>query len=754
MRRLFASTGLSTVVLAGLIGLGSAGQAAAQSVAAAGNAPSDTGQTLGEVVVTAQKRAENLQSVPQAVTAVSGTALRAQGIVEFADLSKVAPSLLVRPAENPANASVSMRGVGTFAFSIAVEPSVAVQIDDVPVGFQARAFTGLTDIQRIEVLRGPQSTLYGKSASAGLINIVTPDATPEFSGRLNAMITGDGERQVDGAVSGPITDTLGFRLSADYDHYDGNVKNLYDGQMVNGRDVKSLYGKLVWSPTNRFKATLGIDYIDGGQTIGRPFVRLAPNANLRGNPAQPPSVWAPGVVAGPDNMDISNNYTSGTNYDGLTESLRMSYDMDWATLMSITAHEFFYLKDRLDQDEGSIAVPDNRQFGKFSSEQWSQELRLVSPSNQPLRYTLGLFYASIDSKRDFTRGPYFAQARWGATAGSQQEAAFGQLDWEFLPGSTATAGVRVGHEDVDYTFNDILGKANYAGSAGDTYATYKLALEHKFTRDIMTYLSYATGYKGEAYDLSTGFNMNRELAGPVLPETSGSWELGARTQWFERRLTLNVTLFDALYRNFQAQGIETLPDGTVNYRLANVGRLHTRGVELDSAVLVGDHLRLGLSGAYVDAQISSYPNAQCYPLQTAAQGCVGSPAHQNLGGETAPQAPKWKLSASFDYHRPIGETRLEGVVQGLYSYQSKINYSLSQDPQTVQPGYGILNLSAGFRDPVRHYELMAFVNNVTDQHYYAFMYNSTGNYGNQLATQALPPRDFYRYSGVRFAYSF
>ncbi|MDB5460076.1 MAG: TonB-dependent receptor [Caulobacteraceae bacterium] len=749
MRRLLATTGLSTLFASLMVAGGAQAQTESQAAP-----PAAAPISIGEVVVTAQKRAENLQNVPQAVQAVSGAQLRASGVMEFADLTKVAPSLVIRPAENPVNASVSMRGIGTFAFSIGVEPSVAVQVDDVPVSFQPMAFADLADIERIEVLRGPQSTLYGKSASAGLINVVTPAPTSTYTGRINAMATGDGEGEVGGVVSGPINDTLGFRLSADYDNFRGNVKNLYNGDWVNGRVQSSIYGKLVWKPTSRFQATVGLNYIDGRQTIGRPFIALAPNANLRGNPAQPPSVWAPGVTAGLANTDVSNNVTSGTNYDGITESLRMSYDLDWATLMSITSHDSYFLKDRLDQDEGSVAAPDNRQFGEFTSSQWTQELRLVSPSDKPLRYTAGFFYAGVDYSRDFTRGPAFSLARWYGTAGSQQGAGFGQVDWEFVPGTTATAGVRYQHERVNYTFLDIQnGNAFFSGNANDNFATYKASLEHKFTRDIMGYASYATGHKGQTYDLSTGFNTNRALAGPVLPETSGSWEVGARTQFFEHRLTVNLTAFDAIYRNFQAQGIETLADGTVNYRLTNVGRIHTRGVELDSSGRL-DNLQLGFSAAYLDAVIDSFPLAQCYPLQTAAQGCTGNPSRQSLTGRTPPQAPKWKLSANFDYHHGLGSLPFDGVVQGLYTYQSEVNYSLNQDPQTIQRAYGILNLSAGIRDPIRHYEIMAFVNNLTDQHYYSNLYNSTGNYSNALATQALPPRDFGRYAGVRASYSF
>ncbi len=260
MKGLFATTSLSTLLFAGLLTL-SAG--AAQAADAEEN-------RIEEVIVTAQKRAENIQDVPQAVQVVSERQLTAQGVREFTDLTKLSPSLVVRPAEQPVNSSVSIRGVGTFAFSIGVEPSVAIQVDDVPVAFQARAFADLTDIERIEILRGPQSTLYGKSASAGLINIVTPGPTPVFSGKAYALVTTDEEYNASGSLAGPIGDQLGFRISGNYDNFKGNARNVFSDKKASGREVGSLHGKLVWTPTDRFTATLGANYVDGSTTVGGP----------------------------------------------------------------------------------------------------------------------------------------------------------------------------------------------------------------------------------------------------------------------------------------------------------------------------------------------------------------------------------------------------------------------------------------------------------------------------------------------------
>ena len=746
MRGLFSNTSLSTCLLAGMIAAVAGGAKAAEAAS--------EGARVDEVIVTAEKRAENVQDVPAAVEVVSAAQLTAQGVREFTDLTKIAPSLVVRPAEQPVNSSVSIRGVGTFAFSIGVEPSVAIQVDDVPIAFQARAFADLTDIERIEVLRGPQSTLYGKSASAGLINIYTPGPTRTLSGRINALVTTDEEYNVAGSVAGPINDQLGFRVSGDYDKFEGNAHNVFNGKKASGREVGSVHGKLAWTPTSTFTATLGANYVDGSTTVGRPFIALSPTATLRGNPALPPSVYEAGITVGPDNTDFANNYNARTDYLDRAGSLKLDWDLGWAALVAITGYDRYKVQDALDVDETAVSTPDNRQGGEFKSTQVTQEVRLVSRSDQPLRYAVGAFYADVDYSRRFTRGPFFSQADWFATSGSKQYAGFGQADWEFVPGTTLTGGLRYQDEKINYSFNDILNKAFFSGGAEEHFWTYHAALNHKFTNNIMAYVSYSTGHKGQTFDLTTGFNLNRQLAGPVRPETSKSWEIGTRTQFLEHRLTLNLTAFHTEYENFQAQGIETLPDGTQNFRLTNVGKLRTQGIELDSAARLNEDWRLGFGAAYLDATITSFPLAQCYPLQTAANGCVGSPARQNLAGARPGQAPEWKLSVDVDYAHQLAGSAFQLVAQGGYSYQSQVNYSLNQDPQTIQKAYGILNLSAGIRNTRRHYEVMAFVNNVTDQHYYANIYDSAGTYNNQLATQVLLPRDFKRYAGVRFGLTF
>ena len=756
MTRVFAQLLIGTA-----LGSGPTTAALAQTAPAATPAATSDANTMAEIVVTAQKRTQNVQDVPLAVQVVGSTQLQAAGVRDFNDLTRVAPSLIVRPAENPVNASISMRGVGTFAFAIGVEPSVAVVLDDVPVTFQARAFADLSNIERIEVLRGPQSSLYGKAASAGLISIITPAPSKSFTASMSTFGTTDSEYGATAAISGPLTPTIGFRSNLNYDNFKGNIHDLATGHKINGRRNFSTRNKLAWDPSPDINVWVGIDYINGKTTTGRPFIALDPAATLNGIAAYTPAVFAPGVTPGPNNRDVVNNYVTGTKYHDFDQSLHISWDLGGPTFLSITSHDKFHMDDTLDQDESAIVARDNRQTGQFNSTQFSQEFRLVSPGHDRFRYTLGLFYTDLKANRPFVRGPFTAIAHWYAEQENKLSAGFGQLEFDILPKTTLIAGGRYSHEKVSYLFHDFTStdpNNPFTGSDGDSYANYKLGVQQHLDDNVMLFATYATGHKGETYDLTTGFNRNRQLAGAIKPETSKDWEAGARTEWLDRRLTLNVTAFSTKYRDYQAQGIEILPDGTTNYRLANVGALRTRGVEMELGARPTNALSLGASLTYDDAKITNFPAAQCFPGQTVAQGCIaaagGIPAHQNLAGFRPPQAPQWKGSANFDWTPSLGNLPFEGLVQGAWSYQSKVNYLLSQDPRTVQPGYGILNLTVGIRQPDKHYEVALFVNNMFDKQYYVNFADSFSNYGSHIATQAYLPRDFRRYAGIRASVTF
>jgi len=724
---------------------------AGQAMAADAPAKGDN----GEIIVTAQKRSENVQNVPLAVTVLGQSQLQAAGVRQFQDLGAVSPSLTIRPAEHPVNANVSLRGVGTFAFGIGVEPSVAVLVDEVPLAFQARAFTDLPDVERIEVLRGPQSTLYGKAASAGLINIITRNPTNSLKIRANANVTSDQEYGASVSVSGPISPTVGYIVSGAYSKWQGNVNNLYNGQKLNGRESGNLRAKLRWEPSADAKLTLSLNYMNGNTNIGRPIIDQASGALFRNTAGQTIGVVLPGVNVGASNQDVSINYTTRTKYQGGGGNLRGEFTLGEHTLVSITSYDKFRLDDFFDSDETSsnVTALTNIQTGSFKSSLFTQELRLLSPGDKPFRYTLGAYYADVEFERPFYRGPAFSLANWNATSKSSQLAAFVQADWHFLPKATLTGGGRVQNEKVAYTFLDIQnGNAQFAGNAQDTAATWRASLRYEFTPAVNVFATYSTGYKGQTYDLTTGFNATRALAGPIKPETSRDIEFGVRSQLFDRKVTLNLTYFDTTYTNLQAQTIETI-GAVTNFRLTNVGKLGTKGLEIDAGFRPNSDFNFNSSFAILDAQYLDYPVAQCFPTQTVAQGCVaGTPASQNLTGTRAVQAPQFKASVGVEYAPQIRDG-LRGVAQVNLTHQSSVYY-VARDPQTFQGAYSIVNGALGVRADNRSWEVSAFVNNLFDKQYYPSLINSNASWGGLTTTQAVLPRDFRRYAGVRASVNF
>lgn len=730
---------------------------AAGTAEAVGAAEASTAEpaTAGIVVTTtAQKRFENIQDVPLAVQVITPAQLEAQGVRNFQELGKVSPSLVIRPADQPVSSNVSLRGVGTLAFGIGVEPSVAITVDGVAMPFMARVYTDLPDIAQIEVLRGPQSTLYGKAASAGLIKIMTVQPTDDLHVRAHALATGDRERAGGVSVTGPISDTLGYVVSASYSDWDGNVVNRANGERSNGRETLNTRAKLRWKASPDATFTLSGNYLNGNTTVGRPFIRMASDALLRNIAGQTQAVTMPGITIDADNQDISNNYRSRTKFSGWGTLLRSDFNIGKINILGLTSYDRFRLDDMIDVDDTSATVPAGRntQIGAFRSRLFTQEIRLLSPGDDAFRYALGLYYANTGFQRPFARGPVFSLANWYGTTGSRQIAGFGQIDWEFVPKLTAQVGGRLQNERIKYTFADRLASTNFDGHASDTAATYHLGLDYQATRDLMVFGSYSTGYKGQTYDLTTGFNRNRALAGPVRPERSRDKELGVRAQLLERRLTFNVTYFDTDYTDLQAQTIETFADGSSAYRLTNVGRFNTKGLEFETSARLRQDLNVGAGVTYLDAKYTSFPVSQCYPLQTVAQGCTGSPGRRDLSGARAPQAPQWKGSGSIDY-TPTLTDRIDGFAQVAGQYQSSLYY-VAGDPETFQPAFTIVNLSLGVRSHDRRWEATAFVNNLFDERYYASLLNTAGNFGNRIATQAILPRDYRRYAGVRLALNY
>jgi iron complex outermembrane receptor protein len=763
---------------------------------------------LEEIVITANKRAESIKDVPASVLALTAETLERANVRDFDDLITIAPSVTITKTTQPANNSINIRGIGTYSYSIATQASTAVVVDDIPQAFQAEAFTSLADVQQIEVLRGPQSTLFGKSASAGVINITTQGPSDVWTARANVLATNDHEERVQASVSGPVSDTLKFRLSGNFSDYRGNVHNLTTGSWLNGDKDQTLRANVVWQPAADWTITW-LPYVisDAASCCASAPYFVSPGvtfskANL------PVSLILQGITPSPSNTLLRNDVNAqGDSYDVGT-GFKVAHDLgNGLVLASISSYDHYTLHDLQDTDltsyDYSLLAPTapkggSANGGYFAVNTVTEELRLTSPSLGALKYVAGGYFSDSRSKRDFVRGsntlgtynglpsiPTSNSSTYSSyldNSAIKSAALYGQSSYSFTDGLTLVGGLRVHHEDVSYNFWDRMHNVYYgypdcsaksptlpiSTCNSDTVVLEKAALEYHFTPDVMIFADYASGYKGLAYDLTStlttrslvtsgplaGFPVGDSIAShqPIAPEKSKDYEVGFKGTFFERRMSWNVTGFYEEFTGFQAQNRDQITGQNV---LESIGEVSSSGVESEFSARPIPELILSSSGSYDVAKIVTFPSGPCFTLQTVAQGCVGS--LQNLSGKRLPNAPKWSANLNGEYERPIND-RVSALLTLTYRWQSAVVYNLTQDPDSVQPAYGIFNLSTGLEE--KHWKAALFVRNLFDRSYAltrgrASSYNiSPGVAPFTDAVNWTPGRDSSRYYGIHLSVTF
>ncbi|MCH5373879.1 MAG: TonB-dependent receptor, partial [Planctomycetes bacterium] len=608
----------------------------------------------------------------------------------------------------------------------------------------------LKDIERIEVLRGPQGTLFGKNASAGVINIVTQSPTETLSAYVEGSLTDDEEYRLNGMVSGPLGDIGGFRLDAYYSDFDGYMNNLTTGNKLGASESLGGRAKFLFELGDSADLTLIAEYIDEWNNAGSDLFYEV-------NPAN--DIDLTGIEPGVDNVNARINDEEVNDTEQTLLAAKLNVDLGFATFSSITSYQKWDYYFENDQDQS--ADPTIFQFGPYLAEQVTQEFRLTSPATERFDYLVGLYYADGETDRAFNREvpPFlsFLQQSWDSTAETTSYAAFAQIGYDITPTTHLIVGARINNEDIGVRFED--GRFSppevFEGSDSESAFTGKIALQHYLENDWMAFGSISTGYKGQAYDISSGFDQRR-ADNPIESEDSLNYEIGLKGQAWDGRAQLQFVAFLTDYDNFQAQGINNeliIPQ----FELTNVGELRTQGLEFDGTFFPTENLSVFASAAYIDAEVREFPNANCYFGQTEAEGCVLDPGSgqfvQDLAGGKLSNSPDLKFNVGFNYDRQIS-AGMGLFVSGNYSWQDDVNFSIEQNPRTVQESYGIANAEIGLQGRDGRWSVSIFANNLFDESYVSRIIDDTSDRAEPYILLKQTPRNLDRYFGGRVRIGF
>ena len=722
-----------------------------------------TALALEEVIVTAQKREESSQDIPIAVTAIGAEGIEKLGIQNTSDMTRVAPSLTVIEGVNKTSSAFNIRGIGTNTFGLGIEQAVAMIVDDVAYVQQGQTLANLVDVERIEVLRGPQSTLFGKAASAGVINVTTKKPSEEFEGTIKLTATDEEEHKVLASISGPLSDSVGYRVTGYWSDRDGYIENLAPGQDdLGGEKNEGIRTKFNWLIDDASEVSVNLYYSEElsqccarilsqfDDATGAPGQFLLPGTPF----AVPFSVWQPGITPDEDNREIRQSTMPDSNSRSRGANVRYTHEIGEYSLVSVTAYDNWTLTNSSDDDTSDFAPIDWFSDRELETDFFSQEFRLLSPIGDKYDYLVGFFYSDSDSERTFFRNNPLLRADFDATAKNENVALFGQFNWRFSDATSASVGLRYLREDIEASRTDRrLTGQTFTNDDSDEAVTGKVALQHFINEDVMVFASFSRGYKGQAYDVSNAAFTNGTT--PVGSESSDSYELGLKSTLWDQRLQLNLTAYHTIYEDFQAQS-ERVEGTAVSFQLNNAGELITSGIELESIVLLSEEFTLTLNAAVNDSEINDFDRADCYQTQTVAQGCIndGGSDFQNIDGGILPNSPELKYSVALDYFKDLEDVSFDLFANINYAWQDEVNFNILQNPYTDEDAYGITNLRVGISDEAERYEVSLFVNNVFDENYRSYKQSIPRPFSGGVTVTHINSRNSERYMGVSAKYNF
>lgn len=695
----------SASVLALLLGGVAAPDAFAQEAAPPPTTEDTADSGLAEIIVTAQRRSQSLQDVPVAVSALSNTQLETAGIVSTDALQNVSPGLSI--TRQLAGAVPYIRGVGTQSVSAGNEAAVALYVDGVYYQSPYANIFSFNNIDRVEVLRGPQGTLFGRNATGGLVHVITRD--PQAEPTMRASVSYGNYKTVEAsAYASGGSDRIAVDIAAQIvQQNDGFGRNLLTGAEVNYQRERGVRSKIKFTPSSDLTIILSGDYSRLESDLGI-VLQPIPNTAV--------------IAAGGDFYDSVANLPQSNKTDWYGGSLSVEYAFGDLSVKSLTAYRKLNTSIRFDQDATSTQFADILLDQKDHS--FQQELLLQGKSG-PVNFTAGIFYF----KGEGAYSPLGVRSISPASnfdlyspLGVESIAGFGQIDFEISDATTITAGARYTRDKRDNTptlavpggdLSDPADVIQAFPTSKRTFSkpTWRFAISHKFTDDLMLYASYNRGFK------SGVFSTSAPGSPPVEPETLDAFEGGLRSEWLDRRLRFNLTGFYYNYKNIQ---LNSIVGGASLLFNAAKGRSH--GIEFETSYLfdvAGGELTVSANGAYLNAKYNDFPNG---PVFTPIGNGFNARTIADLSGNRMIHAPKWSHSLSLNYETDLGGG---STLQMGGSYFHSSSFFWEPDNRATQPTLDLFNAQASIGFDDGKFRLRIFGRNLTNKKYYSYLTEST-----------------------------
>jgi len=772
----------------------SRGMTFAAAILASLGSGSATATELDEIVVTARKVAESLQDVPVAVSALSADDLDARSVVQLKDIQNNAPNLTFFPSgimgENAGQ--VYIRGVGQFDYFVTADPGVGIYVDGVYLGRSLGNVLDVIDVERIEVLRGPQGTLYGKNTIGGAINVITRRPEDEFAGYLDLKIGEYDRINAKANMSLPLVPgVLAAKLAVGTRNADGFGKRPLVGDEMGEDKANVVQAQLSWTPRENFQGLLSFDYSHVDSNLNVNHVEQFSNGGLAGlhnllaGPLAPFHNVPMGVTG--DQYFSPNPFVSfgtGSNFMDI-EVWGTSAVLDWdagpVAVKSITAYRRLDQRLGIDPDGSPEEIID--EIDDIDQKQLSQELQFSGLLAQDrLKWVAGLYYMQEESISDVIGlygtyifpaleqlpAPIIPLGPWpcpqppgsplpclgGAgnpfnvifdlpqhnymTQDTDSYAAYAQGSFAFNDRLSGTLGLRYTHDEKDFSIQSLrlrtpiplLPYTEQSNSWSDT--SFRTGLDYRATDDVLLYFSVAEGFK------SGGFNGRARNVGELEgydPETILSYEIGMKSEWLDRRLRLNLAAFYSDYEDVQLTEQHLDPaTGTQTIVTQNAGDAEIKGLELELEARPVAQLRLNAAVGYLDAKYTRISPSAAATGLTLQHELIGS--------------PEWTASAGVEYTFPVPE-RGDLSLRADYSYRAETHFQLLNEPSVAQPGYGLVNLRAAFTSAAGNWTLAAGLTNATDERYLASGVSVLDSLGVSVGWYGRP-REWYLQNTYRF----